>query len=462
MPSPDGEYCWPFAQFGGTWTADLDRDGLAEFVYGGHIFALDGSEIGVGHAGHGACHPGLYDIDGDGHLDAILGSGVSTMTGETLCSVNPEEVYGHHDGSVYLLDVDGDESPEVLVMPKWQRDEDLLGRARLRLQRLDCSLITEVAAVELDDRTDRFNFLWHVAPLFEVGRPAIVVEMVYDKDDGSTGLVNALLDHNLQFRGFIPLRHTTAVDLNGDGLYDLIGGSYREFSTIAEHEQAPNQSGIFRFNPRTGITTVLREDYHGNRCRYVDADLDGRGELICQTRDPRVEANLQLVAFEPDGEPWAPAWHFHHEPFIPYLYLPDGHFNPMPPSWRDTGMYRAMPSVDITQGTGSDLVARITDVCTEECERGWWTVWPQIGNIGQAHALRPVRLDLYGLSGDAEALLHTFTVPHVQAGRWLPADPVRIPAADYTALRAVVSGDGWEPDECDSTNNDDLWMLDCP
>jgi len=462
LPLPGGELCLGGVLGTGGWAVDLDGDTMSEFFYGGHVFALDGSEVGRSTVGEGSCHPGLFDVDGDGRLDLVMGAGVSTMTGETLCRVDPYEAYGHPDGAVYLLDIDADEVPEVLVVPKWQRDEPRVGRGKLRLQSLDCKVSAQFDAADIDDKADRFNHILHIAPFIHSERPAIVAEVFYPSDSGRTGRAYALFDHNLEFRGFIPLTSTIAVDLNGDGLYDLIGGNYREFTTLDEHEHAVSVSNLYHFDPRTGVTTTLSEDFLGNRCRFVDADLDGHGELICQSRRPRSDDTTRLIAFEPDGEPWAPAWHFHHEPFIPYLYLPDGHFNPLPPSWRDTGMYRAMPSVDITRGTGSDLVARIADVCSEECERGWWTVWPQIGNIGEAHALRPVRLDLFGRRDDAEVLLHTVTVPHVQAGRWLPADPVRVPAADYTALRAVVSGDGWEPDECDTTNNDDVWTLECP
>jgi hypothetical protein len=448
----------------GLWTADLDRDGTTELVYGGLVVATDLTRLGDSAVGSAGCHPGFVDVDGDGRMELIFGSGVATMTGDTLCAIDRSAVYGHHDGAVHLLDVDADEVPELLVYPGVQRHLPDEGRARLRLQNLHCGLIAEVDASEVLEGGWAFGHIWHIAPFLEVGRPAIVVGLRYVGAGEKVWQFGIILDHELRFRTVVPLTltGTVAMDHDGDGLYELLGGSHTDFTGPSDHEFATSRSGIFLFNPRTGETTTLRESYVGSRCRFVDADLDGHGELICQSRDIRHEDRLSYMSFEPEGEPWAPAWHFHHDALLPYLYLPDGHYNPLPPSWRHTGMYRAMPSFDLMSGLGSDLVARIVDVCDTECEAGWWTVWAQIGNRGSMHAYDPVRLSLYGVGGDGEVLLGSYTVPRVQAGVWLPTDPLRVPAGDYSALRAVVTGDGWDPDECDKDNNDDVWVLQCP
>ncbi|MDP2305659.1 MAG: VCBS repeat-containing protein [Pseudomonadota bacterium] len=101
--------------------ADLDNDGLAEIVAGNNILAHDGTLLGTGEHGVGACPNEGYpdylegsvavpvDIDGDGTLEVVVGNAIYDLHGRARFT------NGLGDGSVAVADFDLDGEPEFVV-----------------------------------------------------------------------------------------------------------------------------------------------------------------------------------------------------------------------------------------------------------------------------------------------------------------------------------------------------------
>ena len=110
--------------------------------------------------------------------------------------------------------------------------------------------------------------------------------------------------------------------------------------------------------------------------------------------------------------------------------------------------YNNFRSGDITPLTGSDgvnYVARIDDVCADECAEGRLTVWVSIGNSGLAEvaADAAVRIEVESPVGWAEVGTATFVGP-VVSGSWTDAQQVELtglPTGPITALRVTVDPD---------------------
>lgn len=451
-------------EFGGFQQADLDFDGFTEMVLGNQVYTADFTLTATGETGNAEFHPGYVDVDGDGQLEVVHGSGIMKASGETVCDVDPDTVSDFVDGGVFLADLDGDDWPEVIVQPMWQRHRQEGGRKRLRIQDTNCQLLSEVAAWDAVPGAKYFGQILHIAPMLEPGRPAMAVEVVIEPAPHQQIRVVVILDHNLEFAGFSNLYgyKTFVFDHDGDGVYSLFGGIAYEFTELHEAYSAPKRLGLFHFDARTGEITTLREDSYLRSCTVLDPTGDGHANIYCRGRLLDGSEDYIYMALQADGTPWAPAYRFHHEPLLPYLYTLDGHFAEAPVSWKHSGMYRASPTGDPWTGHNADLVVRMLDVCYVECEDGWLTLWPQVGNQGDADVLRPVTVQIYGVLDGEDVLIGEQTIPYVQRERWMPAEPLRVPTGDYTRIRAVVSGQGWEPDECDLTNNEVTWDLVCP
>ena len=297
-----------------------------------------------------------------------------------------------------------------------------------------------------------------IAPFLVSDMPALVLQTRWL--DGRIMRRGAILlvDHEFRLRRFVPQRPIVAVDLDADGLFEMLGyGLHR--GTETDFERVDGPFGHRLYDPIRDTTSDFGiETGHG----LLAVDGGGAEGTIIITREIHPETRADtLRAYGPAEGTWASGWRFFHDPLIPYLYTPDGDPASGPVSWRHTGMYRAVPSSDWWTGRHSDLVVRIAEVCDLECERGALTAWVQVGNQGLTDVLRPLRVRLYAEKGDETLLVAEQRVDRALRQTWMPAEPIRFATGDYDRLRAVVDGDGWEPLECDTENNEDVWELGC-
>jgi hypothetical protein len=120
-----------------------------------------------------------------------------------------------------------------------------------------------------------------------------------------------------------------------------------------------------------------------------------------------------------------------------------------------------MPTGGWWAAVDADLRVRFTDLCTTDCPEGWLTYTVQVGNHGDVGA--DVLVRVYGERGDERTLLSEQRYRDVNSGQWNAAEPVSVQfqGDPFDRLRAVVEPDAWESQECDKTNNEAVWNLDC-
>jgi hypothetical protein len=248
----------------------------------------------------------------------------------------------------------------------------------------------------------------------------------------------------------------------GEGiLFDIDGDGHLEWIVVVVddlYSTAPVWS-LLAVDLRDGSTHVMNETSRTTRdCWVTDADGDRHAELYCFEE---VDDEHYLVAYEGADGPWASAYQTYWRYFEGYQWTPDGRPHTGGVDFAEQGGFNYVPSADSFYGVGADLVVRIADVCDEECERGWMTAWVQVGNQGRVGVGRPVVARVYGERDGAETLVAEVKLNNAPKGWWTAAEPVRFPAGGYARLRAEVAGDGWEVEECDTTNNEDVWELTC-
>jgi hypothetical protein len=233
---------------------------------------------------------------------------------------------------------------------------------------------------------------------------------------------------------------TTAADLDGDGVYELLG------------------PGPYVYHGATGDTLLTfeapaRKDYGMPAALIaVDVDLDGHMEVIVP--------DLNRVRVYGGKEGWADGptiwnqWSFTGTNIYPDGTVPRDPIEP----WEMHNTFRASAGQAELRGKGSDLVARFVAVCEKECDRDRMRVAVQLGNGGTAPILRPVVMELFGVRGGERDLLASWTYPGVEAATWLAGEDVQVDVTTpFDDLQVEVRSTGWRHQQCDAGNDVVAW-----
>jgi len=436
---------------------DFDGDGTLEFVFGRYIFSFDGIELGKAPFDFRVLAAVTFvDADGDGQLDIATGAGIFNRDGRVLCEVDPRTISGHVGGSASPVVFGDSGTIEVFVQPAYNLSRHIVPGPS-RIQDLSCRVRREANLSW--EGYDPSTFLVEpiaVFPSLEAGEPSIVAIAA----DGHPRVTSVnVYDRELRYLRTI-FRAERSLPIRGFGVFfDIDGDGMVEWIVLREDPSDRSQHLILAIDLRDGTEHVIAGPAHRPADCYVsDAEGDGHSELYCFED---VDDQRYLVRYEGVDQPWASSFPYYWPGFEPHQHDHTGTVVSGPVDIAELGGFHWMPSTDTWTGRNADLIVQITDVCDEECERGWMTAWVQIGNQGRVGLSRPVVARLYGVRDGEEHLVAETRVPTAPKGWWNAASPLRFPAAGYERLRAEVSGDGWEPEECDLTNNEDVWELSC-
>jgi hypothetical protein len=440
---------------------DFTGDGGVEMFGGTSVYDLDGNELvrtlDDRDRSRTAVWDPVADVTGDGRRELLTYRGYLNERGHYHCRVDDKWAYFR------VLDVDFDGRPEVLVTfaPADNGDE------RVAILDGSCNALREIVlhnaipnGGEVPRNPVARPFLV-VAPLLQRNSPAFAIPIV--RQDRDTGQVfsnrSAVFDHELNFIRelyWAPGRGASvAADLNGDGVFEIIVTEWRD-------ERDNRIVGPAVVDARTGKVTVLDDVADvGQHLVYADIDGDGRGEIVVSVRDH--DGQWYIRAYKGAGPGFAAAWPFEYYTQAPYLHNPDGTPSREPVRYDRLAMFNAMPSGGWWVGMNSDLRVRFTDVCDEDCSAGSLTFTVQVGNHGYGDVGNDVLVSVYGERGGERTLLSEQRYRDVNAGQWNDAEPVtvRFQGEPFDRLRAVVTGDGYDVQECDTDNNEAVWNLDC-
>jgi outer membrane protein assembly factor BamB len=445
---PRGATCmWTPSQrlfVGAASLADLDGDGTVEVVAGSLILdGRTGALLGEGAYGEGTgladpCGGDVVgvmgvaaDLDLDGVQEVIVGNARYDLFGSTLAGT-----WDLNDGYVAVADLDLDGDGELIAAGNYQlraTDPDLEPLWSLRIDN----------GYQVGPPT--------VADLLGTGAPHVVVQDQYNLSawDGAGGAVWSR-------RVSLPFASTTAVDLDGDGAWEVL---------------AAWEDGLHVLDGATGDDRLFyaRPRYHSDHGAPVAVDVDGDGQVeILLTGGHYAFTDFSLVVLEaPAGERWA--WgptRYHQQPFTASGAMGvDGHVPRHPrPSWTTTNSFRATPSLDQLNGPTldnrglPDPVPRV-EVCDADCDHDEVHLVLRIGNAGAVDlpAGTVGTLYSYGPSG-FEAVASMATEAAVPPGSTTEGVEVVLQRSQVPMdlVRFVVDDDRGEPGllwECAESNN---------
>jgi hypothetical protein len=345
-----------------------------------------------------------------------------------------------------LVDVDGDGFGELLAIVASDRPERdhhvvVLDGCSIRYVLFDSRSIglagfspVQLAVADFDGDGQSEVFVgWGRRSATSAG--VDVVAAVFELD----GTVVWLNSEPVEVQQSTP-NEVLAVDLNGDGAYEVIGAGGRVFDgrtgrvleSLAAHSISEWWAPLL----------------------YFVADLDGDGSTELIVQHPDAEGGIEVFSA---AERWASGpscWA--HRPFNGVNLGPDCEIplDPLPP-WKAGNTYRAAPPAKApVVDHGADLTARFVDVCEHECDEHRIRLGVQVGNLGLRPIRDPVVLEVYGLKDGQRELLAVERVPEVPATTWVEGFDLWLPSdGGYDDLEAVVTIDGAAVRQCDLDND---------
>lgn len=390
------------------------------------------------------------DVTGDGRRELLSYNGIVRRGSHYLCRTEP---------ATHFVVADLELNGEVDILTSgWGYGGE---PSKLQILSPQCEPLKSTTPSDVlpPGAIDSGSSIVAVAPLLQPDRMAIAIQVSLfgelRAELGASGL--AIFDHELRFVRLVSRVGLPVADLDGDGVYEGLA------SKPWTDRSQPRPDGIYVFDFRTSEYHLLTEGILGaGPATFADIDGDGRGELVATVIDE--EGQAWIRAFKGAGPGFAAALPFQPTWALPYLYNPDGTPSKDPIRWDRVGMYGANPGGGWWAAVDADLRVRFTDVCESDCSEGWLTYTVQVGNHGHGDVGADVLVRVYGERDTERTMLSEQRYRDVYSGEWSAAEPiaVRYQGQAFDRLRAVVQPDGWESQECDKTNNEAIWNLDCP
>ncbi|NOY28306.1 MAG: VCBS repeat-containing protein [Oligoflexia bacterium] len=420
--------------------ADMDGDGSPEIMVGNAILNADGSLRGLGSYGMGGVTGNVgttsfaADIDADGTLELITGNAVYRPDGTAIWH------NGGPDGYVAVGDFDGDGLGEIVTM----------NSGTVRLLDTDGSVIWTATVT---------------SPNAGYGGPPTVAD--FDGDGLPEIGVAARSNYTVFDTDGTRLWERSTTDASsgntGSSVFDFEGDG------VAEVVYA-DETRLWVFNgPDGAVKLESTEHSNGTWTEYpviADVDGDGQAEIVV----PNTTTYTGITVFGDRDGSWKSGRRIWNQHAYSITNVNDDGTIPTYPD-RNWDTYNNFRSGDLTAGQNGeypDLVVKISDVCTRDCDDDLLVVWVQVGNQGYLGVEDNVDLVVFGLTSDGgkEELYRDSLVDLIDAGVLLPSVQIVIdlsayPGVVFDDLFATIDGGNSSTtgvvDECDETNNEDRW-----
>ncbi len=420
--------------------ADMDHDGNPEVLIGNCILDNTGGKIGCGSNGYGTSSnvgSGAFavDINQDGELDLVAGNAIYDINGTAIWYNGESDLYPA------VGNFDSDDFGEIVVT----------GDAKIRVQDDDGTVLCNAA---IPAASGSYGGPPTVADfdgdgMAEIGVAANSTYTVFESDCSVLWQYTGTTDPSSGNTG------SSVFDFEGDGIADVVYADER---------------WVWVFNGADG-SVKMQDTTHSNNTwleypTIADINNDGSADIaVCNTPGSWGSRN-GVTVFSDHDLSWRkgrPIWNQHGYSIT--NVNDDGSI----PRDQDTNWltYNNFRSGDLTPGvgySGPDLIAKIEDICVDECSQGNVTVWVTVGNQGYTDVTDPFKIEVIGETDTGEVILKSvdWTVGLVMGHQSdsLSIELTGVPTPLYNIRVAVDGGNSEslsEISECYETNNEDNW-----
>ncbi len=430
----DGSQKWSAGAYSGGRSAscgavgiyDLDGDGFAEVVIGNHIWNYQGSLLASGAGGDGSGHEWAApygvaaDIDRDGKLDVVVGNAVLNGSGR------PKWQNGKEDGFVAVADFDSDKYGEIVVA----------GTGSLRLQDDDGAVIWSRNRITGDTIGPPT-----VADFDGDGEPEIGVagmgQYVVVDTNGKTLWTRTTNDYSSGFTG------SAVFDFEGDGQAEVVYA---------------DENDLFVFDGATGAVKLQESRHSSATCSespsIADVDNDGHAEILyTSSMYSGSETGVTVVGDADDS--WMPGRKVWNQHAYAITNVDEDAGIPAAPdvNWVSYNTFRSADMSVADGGLLADAVPVLGDICNAECENGHLYVTVVVGNQGLTDLPAGVPISLWS---DDTWLATLYTDEEVAPGKSTKGLIFDVDPDDVTGtLRAKADDNngGGIVGECNEDNN---------
>ena len=404
---------------------DMDGDGDPEIIVDAHIFDSSGNLIASSPAGGG--NNFAADLDGDGVLEHIAGTGVMAKDGTVIWHDSSRTA-----GQPAVMDWDGD------------GDGDVLNQSGGTLTVFDESGNVLVESTVVSDGGGNAPC---VGDFDGDGEPEVAITSTFSvtamETDGSTMWT---VGSNDPSSGGTPC---TAWDFDGDGDFEIL---------VQDHDKFRILDGM------TGAA-LLTENGHASGTLNeqpvpVDADRDGSTEIIVAANDYYISGWDGIYVLGELNDEWTTTrttWNqgpFWSGNVNDDLTIPTA----MDMPWDLDNSFRSQLSPTADPLASQDFQVEILGVC-EDCTEGMVEVWVSPMNAGAVWGPPGVDVALYVDDGSTQTLISSMKTDGIlDPGQRLAPMIFNVDVATYNSgeMVASIDDDGMgnsSHNECDESNN---------
>jgi hypothetical protein len=401
--------------------ADMDGDGQPEIVVGKSILNSDGTLRATLKHGFGLIASVVADMNGDGKQEVVSGNAIYDADGKELW------YNGNSDGLVGVGDINGDASPDIVVV----------SNGFVRLQNNLGTVLWNVAFPAASGAGGPPT----IADFDGDGNPEIGVAGAYAyavfKGNGDILWQKQTQDVSSKSTG------SSVYDFEGDGAADVVYNDELRLRVYA------GVNGAEKLNlAGHGSATLFEYPL------VVDVDGDGQAEIVVINNNIAYGNKTGVSVYGDEDKSWRPGRKIWNQHAYSITNVNDDGTIPKNPI-DNYKVHNNFRSGDLSPPDGKktpDLTLQVPELCSFECVDNKLVLWVHVGNEGASPVTAGATVEVHGLVlGKDTTLAATALVDIIAPGQYLAALAYEIDPSDLASLTITV---GTQEQECNLNNNE--------